>query len=44
MDVRLLHIYFGPMSVCLSIPNFIFVYIDFIISKLDFGMLTLTAS
>ena len=39
--------YFGSMSICLNIPNFAFVYIDFMIfqkkkkkKKKDFGMLT----
>ena len=39
MDARLHPIYFGSMSVCLNIPNFAFVYIDYDFPKYDFSML-----
>ena len=32
--------FFGFMSVCLNIPNFVFVYMDYDFPKYDLGMLT----
>ena len=36
-----LHGILGPcLSVCMTIPNFVFVFIDYDFPKYDFGMLT----